>query len=68
MQMQQIFIVQNRLTGEFLRPDGQGSVETAVQVNAAGWFYDYQAAIETALDEMEPDEMLIFGFYMPNHE
>ncbi|WII93503.1 hypothetical protein QEO94_01235 [Kingella negevensis] len=63
MSIERIFIVQNKLTGEFLKPDGIGSVETCLRIDQAGYFYDYQSAIETAVDEMDEAEILIFGFF-----
>lgn len=66
--MNKVYIVQNRDTGEFLKPDGIGSVETCTLINQAGYFTDYQAALETALDEMDPQDILIFGFYQNEKE
>ncbi|XXQ68525.1 hypothetical protein ACKLNO_01240 [Neisseriaceae bacterium B1] len=66
--MHKVYIVQNRDTGEFLKPDGIGSVETCTLVNQAGYFTDYQAALETALDEMDGQDILIFGFYLSEKE
>lgn len=66
--MEKVFIVQNKATGEFLKPDGIGSVNTCLRIDQAGYFSDYQSAIETAIDEMDEHEILIFGFFTGNCE
>ena len=61
MAIAHVYIVQSRETGDFLYPSDSGDVGHIPYVNQAGYFYDRDEAIETALEEIG-DNFLIFGF------
>ena len=61
MAIAHVYIVQSRETGDFLYPSDSGDVGHSAYVNDAGYFYERDEAIETALEEIG-DNFLIFGF------
>lgn len=61
MAIAHVYIVQSRETGDFLYPSDTGDVGHTPYVNEAGYFYEREEAIETALEEIG-DNFLIFGF------
>nr|WP_199725165.1 hypothetical protein [Neisseria weixii] len=59
--MTRVYIVQSRETGDFLYPSDTGDVGHTPFVNEAGYFYDRNEAVETALEEIG-DNFIVFGF------
>lgn len=56
-----VYIVQSRETGDFLYPSDTGDVGHTPFVNEAGYFYDRNEAVETALEEIG-DNFIVFSF------
>ncbi len=56
-----VYIVQSQETCDFLYPADTGDVGHTPYVIEAGYFFEREEAIETALDEIG-DNFLIFGF------
>lgn len=52
MTITRVYIVQSRETGDFLYPSDTGDVGHTPFVNEAGYFYDRNEAVETALSEI----------------
>lgn len=63
MTITRVYIVQSRETGDFLYPSDTGDVGHTPFVNEAGYFYDRNEAVETALEEIG-DNFIVFGFLM----
>lgn len=63
MTVTRVYIVQSRETGDFLYPSDTGDVGHTPFVNEAGYFYDRDEAVETALEEIG-DNFIVFGFLM----
>jgi hypothetical protein len=61
MTITRVYIVQSRETGDFLYPSDTGDVGHTPFVNEAGYFYDRDEAVETALEEIG-DNFIVFGF------
>ena len=61
MAISHVYIVQSRETGDFLYPSDSGDVGHTPFVNEAGYFYDREEAIETALEEIGQN-FIVFGF------
>ena len=61
MTITRVYIVQSRETGEFLYPSDTGDVGHTPFVNEAGYFYDRNEAVETALEEIG-DNFIVFSF------
>ena len=56
-----VYIVQSRETGDFLYPSDTGDVGHTPFVNEAGYFYDRNEAVETALSEIG-ENFIVFSF------
>ena len=61
MAIAHVYIVQSRETGDFLYPSDTGDVGYTPFVNEAGYFYEREEAIETALEEIGQN-FIVFGF------
>ena len=61
MTITRVYIVQSRETGDFLYPSDTGDVGHTSFVNEAGYFYDRNEAVETALEEIG-DNFIVFSF------
>lgn len=61
MTITRVYIVQSRETGDFLYPCDTGDVGHTPFVNEAGYFYDRNEAVETALEEIG-DNFIVFSF------
>lgn len=61
MAISHVYIVQSRETGDFLYPSDTGDVGHTQFVNEAGYFYEREEAIETALEEIGQN-FIVFGF------
>ena len=61
MTITRVYIVQSRETGEFLYPSDTGDVGHTPLVNEAGYFYDRNEAVETALSEIG-ENFIVFSF------
>ena len=61
MTIPRVYIVQSRETGDFLYPSDTGDVGHTPFVNEAGYFYDRNEAVETALEEIG-DNFIVFSF------
>ena len=61
MTITRVYIVQSRETGDFLYPSDTGDVGHTPFVNEAGYFYEREEAIETALEEIGQN-FIVFGF------
>lgn len=61
MTITRVYIVQSRETGEFLYPSDTGDVGHTPFVNEAGYFYDRNEAVETALSEIG-ENFIVFSF------
>ncbi|QMT46412.1 hypothetical protein H3L92_01310 [Neisseria dentiae] len=59
--MTHVYVVQSRETGDFLYPSDTGDVGHTPFINQAGFFFDRNEAIETALEEIG-DNFIVFGF------
>ncbi|WP_049351586.1 hypothetical protein [Neisseria sp. 27098_8_139] len=61
MTITRVYIVQSRETGDFLYPSDTGDVGNTPFVNEAGYFYDRNEAVETALSEIG-ENFIVFSF------
>ncbi len=61
MTITRVYIVQSRETGDFLYPSDTGDVGHTPFVNQAGYFYDRNEAVETALSEIG-ENFIVFSF------
>ncbi len=61
MTITRVYVVQSRETGDFLYPSDTGDVGHTPYINLAGYFFDRDEAIETALEEIG-DNFIVFGF------
>lgn len=61
MTITRVYVVQSRETGDFLYPSDTGDVGHTPFINQAGFFFDRDEAIETALEEIG-DNFIVFGF------
>lgn len=61
MAIAHVYIVQSRETGDFLYPSDTGDVGHTPFVSEAGYFYEREEAIETALEEIGQN-FIVFGF------
>ena len=61
MTITRVYIVQSRETGDFLYPSDTGDVGHTPFVNEAGYFYDRNEAVETALSEIG-ENFIVFIF------
>lgn len=61
MTITRVYIVQSRETGDFLYPSDTGDVGHTPFVNEAGYFYERNEAVETALEEIG-DNFIVFSF------
>ena len=61
MAISHVYIVQSRETGDFLYPSDTGDVGHTPFVNEAGYFYDRNEAVETALSEIG-ENFIVFSF------
>lgn len=61
MKITRVYIVQSRETGDFLYPSDTGDVGHTPFVNEAGYFYDRNEAVETALSEIG-ENFIVFSF------
>lgn len=61
MTITRVYIVQSRETGDFLYPSDMGDVGHTPFVNEAGYFYERNEAVETALEEIG-DNFIVFSF------
>ena len=61
MTITRVYIVQSRETGDFLYPSDTGDVGHTPFVNEAGYFYDRNEAVETALAEIG-ENFIVFSF------
>ena len=61
MTITRVYIVQSRETGDFLYPSDTGDVGHKPFVNEAGYFYDRNEAVETALSEIG-ENFIVFSF------
>ncbi len=61
MTITRVYIVQSRETGDFLYPSDTGDVGHTSFVNEAGYFYDRNEAVETALSEIG-ENFIVFSF------
>ena len=61
MTITRVYIVQSRETGDFLYPSDTGDVGHTPFVNEAGYFYDRNEALETALSEIG-ENFIVFSF------
>nr|WP_187001585.1 hypothetical protein [Neisseria musculi] len=59
--MTRVYVVQSRETGDFLYPSDTGDVGHTPFINQAGFFFDRNEAVETALEEIG-DNFIVFGF------
>ncbi|MDK7241837.1 hypothetical protein QP451_02100 [Neisseria subflava] len=59
--MTRVYIVQSRETGDFLYPSDTGDVGHTPFVNEAGYFFDRNEAVETALSEIG-ENFIVFSF------
>ncbi|UOO78234.1 hypothetical protein LVJ85_06495 [Neisseria sp. Dent CA1/247] len=59
--MTRVYVVQSRETGDFLYPSDTGDVGHTPYINQAGYFFDRNEAIETALEEIGGN-FIVFGF------
>ena len=62
MGYQQIFIVQELESHEFIYPDPFGDIGFTPNIKSAGQYESYEDAFNAAVDEIG-GEFLIFGFY-----
>lgn len=58
----QVFVVQDRCTGEFLCPSVDGDVGFTMYLSEAGKFYEVETAIETAELHLD-DDYKVSTFY-----
>lgn len=56
-----VYVVQSRETGDFLYPSDTGDVGHTPYINEAGYFYDRDEAVITAIEEIG-DNFIVFGF------
>ena len=61
MTITRVYIVQSRETGDFRYPSDTGDVGHTPFVNEAGYFYDRNEAVETALSEIG-ENFIVFSF------
>ncbi|WMC01125.1 MULTISPECIES: hypothetical protein [Neisseria] len=61
MTITRVYIVQSRETGDFLYPSDTGDVGHTPFVNEAGYFFDRNEAVETALSEIG-ENFIVFSF------
>ena len=61
MTITRVYIVQSRETGDFLYPSDTSDVGHTPFVNEAGYFYDRNEAVETALSEIG-ENFIVFSF------
>lgn len=61
MTITRVYIVQSRETCDFLYPSDTGDVGHTPFVNEAGYFYDRNEAVETALSEIG-ENFIVFSF------
>lgn len=61
MTITRVYIVQSRETGDFLYSSDTGDVGHTPFVNEAGYFYDRNEAVETALSEIG-ENFIVFSF------
>lgn len=61
MTITRVYIVQSRETGDFLYPSDTGDVGHTPFVNEAGYFFDRNEAVETALSEIG-ENFIVFRF------
>lgn len=61
MTITRVYIIQSRETGDFLYPSDTGDVGHTSFVNEAGYFYDRNEAVETALSEIG-ENFIVFSF------
>ncbi|WP_370686939.1 hypothetical protein [Neisseria sp. Dent CA1/247] len=61
MTITRVYVVQSRETGDFLYPSDTGDVGHTPYINQAGYFFDRNEAIETALEEIGGN-FIVFGF------
>ena len=61
MTITRVYIVQSWETGDFLYPSDTGDVGHTPFVNEAGYFYDRNEAVETALSEIG-ENFIVFSF------
>ncbi|QNT58279.1 hypothetical protein [Neisseria musculi] len=61
MTITRVYVVQSRETGDFLYPSDTGDVGHTPFINQAGFFFDRNEAVETALEEIG-DNFIVFGF------
>lgn len=61
MTITRVYIVQSRETGDFLYPSDTGDVGHTPFVNQAGYFFDRNEAVETALSEIG-ENFIVFSF------
>lgn len=61
MTITRVYIVQSRETGDFLYPSDTGDVGYTPFVNEAGYFFDRNEAVETALSEIG-ENFIVFSF------
>ena len=61
MTITRVYVVQSRETGDFLYPSDTGDVGHTPYINLAGFFFNRDEAIETALEEIG-DNFIVFGF------
>lgn len=61
MTITRVYIVQSRETGDFLYPSDTGDVGHTPFVNQAGYFYERNEAVETALSEIG-ENFIVFSF------
>ena len=60
---QRIYIVQSLETFEFLCADENALIGTTKDISKAGIFYEYESALESALEEIG-DRFFIFSFFV----
>jgi len=63
MTITRVYIVQSRETGDFLYPSDTGDVGHTPFVNEAGYFFDRNEAVETALSEIG-ENFIVFSFLL----
>lgn len=61
MTITRVYIVQSRETGDFLYQSDTGDVGHTPFVNEAGYFFDRNEAVETALSEIG-ENFIVFSF------
>ncbi|GLR12892.1 hypothetical protein GCM10007907_16820 [Chitinimonas prasina] len=69
MTFKQCWVVQSIRRGLFLKPGREpGDVDTTELIAQAGWFDSERAALDTAVDHLDPHDFLLFSFWVPSND